>query len=241
MSDRGVIILLAWPETAVRQVGMWYDTLMKWTGINRHGYYQAGHAALVILKSDGEGMEYFDFGRYHTPVKKGRVRDRKTDPNLSLKVKPMMGKDGRLSNLEEILNELSGIKTTYGTGTLWASVAYGINYKKSYMFAKKLQQMEAIDYGPFDLSGNNCSRFVAKVARSAIKSVPRKILLSLPYTITPTPLSNVRLGTNDEIIYKYTGGKLTALPKFTLTGWRLRLSDYLRAFLKKPTMEQSWN
>ena len=47
-------------------------------------------------------------------------------------------------------------------------------------------------YGPFVLSGTNCSRFVRTVALKGIKYPIKKLKLQFPVMLTPTPLWNVK-------------------------------------------------
>ena len=44
--------------------------------------YRVGHSAIILINNELESINYFDFGRYHTPNGFGRVRDEVTDPDL---------------------------------------------------------------------------------------------------------------------------------------------------------------
>ncbi len=102
MYNSGTIITLAWPDTKVIREGKWYDIPMKWIGAIKNDYYTAGHAAFLLINNYSGEVHYFDFGRYHTPIKHGRVRDKITDPDVEIKLKAVMQNE-RIINLEEIL------------------------------------------------------------------------------------------------------------------------------------------
>ena len=118
----GFVIVIAWPETRVIKVNMWYDTVMKWTGHNKGEYYVAGHSACVLVDKKNKELHYFDFGRYHTPPKYGRVRDKFSDPELNLSVLPKFEGEN-LINADEIIEELTNKKATHGEGNTNYSVA----------------------------------------------------------------------------------------------------------------------
>ena len=72
------IIVLAWPEGLTTAAGSWYDKILA-----TNGKYRVGHSALVLVNSKTKKLQYFDFGRYHTPLGFGRARDSQTDPDLT--------------------------------------------------------------------------------------------------------------------------------------------------------------
>ena len=100
------IIVLAWPEGMVAGAGSWYDKVF-----SNNGKYRAGHSALILVNSSTNQLHYFDFGRYHSPFGFGRARDLETDPDISLKSKPIIS-DNSIDNIEEILLEISNLKAT---------------------------------------------------------------------------------------------------------------------------------
>ena len=189
MSSTGTLIALAWPDTKVVQEGKWYDDPMRWLGVIKDGYYKVGHAAFLLIDNSTGHIEYFDFGRYHTPIKYGRVRDRTTDPDVEIKLKAEL-RDNVISNIEEILLDRHNTAACHGDGRLTASIVKNIDYDKAFSKAKKMQSREAIQYGPFELKGTNCSRFVAEVVVSSTKDWLTKLLISVPYTLSATPRSN---------------------------------------------------
>ncbi len=193
--------MLAWPETPAIQVGSWYEPVMKLLGFNQNGYYKAGHSALVLVDSGGK-LHYFDFGRYHTPVKHGRVRNEDTDPNLQIAVKAEFNAQNKIANLKNILLTLSKQKDFHGYGKMYASVQYEISFEKSYRFAKRQQQQGAIPYGPFAYKGTNCSRFTSRVLRAGVNSIYKKIQSFLAFSFTPTPMGNVLIASYKNYFYK---------------------------------------
>jgi len=189
----GAILVLAWPETRVFNAGAWYDGLMQLLCISNKGYYTVGHSALALLDYSSDEVLYFVFGRYHTPLSTGRVRDKQTDPDVTVTTKAVWGDSCHLQNLDEVLIELSKKRATHGSGKLVASLYEGVDFQKAYKRAKQLQSQEAIPYGPFTLGGTNCSRFVAEILREGMGARVKKILMHIPYVVSPSPLSNVKM------------------------------------------------
>lgn len=203
----GSLIVLAWPETLVVKPGSWYDLPAKLLGISKDNYYEAGHSAAILVNHKTGSLHYFDFGRYHTPRQTGRVRDQITDPDLTINIKAIIDQ-GKIENIEEILQEVSMNNATHGTGKMLASVYAGIDFNKVFLKAKELQGGEAISYGPFIQNGTNCSRFVAQLARTGAKNWLTKMLLRVPYTISATPISNIRLVNSFTYSYLIIGGQV---------------------------------
>jgi len=202
MTQKGFIIPLAWPETKVIFEGKWYDFLMRWFGFLKNNYYLAGHAAFVFVSITENKFLYYDFGRYHTPIKHGRVRNIDTDPELEIKLKPKINLDGKLLNIEALLFELQSNKACHGDGALLASIYYNIDLPKAIKFATKMQNKGTIPYGPLNFGGTNCSRFVNQVSKHATLSWIKKIILTFPYTISATPKFNIRLINSQKTYYK---------------------------------------
>ena len=205
---KGTIIPLAWPDTPVIQEGKWYDGIMKALGFIKDGFYKAGHAALVIANHETKKFHYFDFGRYQTPIKHGRVRDSFTDPDLILNSKPVVEND-EIKNLEELLRELASLEATHGEGRLIAASIFVKDIDKAYTKAKHMQNQGAIAYGPLNLTGTNCSRFVAQTAKASNLGWLKNILIRIPYTITHTTITNVKLINNKRYYYELKEGVLT--------------------------------
>lgn len=169
--------------------GKWYDVPMRWIGALKDGYYKAGHAAFLLINNQNGEIQYFDFGRYHTPLKYGRVRSKLTDPDIATKHKAAIN-DGVITNMEEILLERYYNKACHGEGRLTASIVKNINYDKAYARVKQIQDKEAIAYGPFEFGGTTCSRLVAQIVLVATKDWLTKLMILLPYTLSATPRSN---------------------------------------------------
>ena len=68
----------------VQSAGGWYDFVTSAFGIAKNGKYRAGHSAVLLVNSKKGKVFYFDYGRYHTPIGFGRVRDEKTDHELKI-------------------------------------------------------------------------------------------------------------------------------------------------------------
>lgn len=186
----GIAIALAWPQTLCKNAGAWYDTPMKWLGLNKSNYYKVGHAAIVLIKKETGECHYFDFGRYHAPYQHGRVRSAFTDHDLAMKSKAVI-EDGRLCNYTEILYELYRNASCHGDGDIHASYCE-IDFEKAYAKAVSMQEQSPIRYGPFLPKGTNCSRFVNTVILSGNPKWFYKLVLAFPKTLSPTPTGNVK-------------------------------------------------
>lgn len=187
----GIAIALAWPETLCKQAGAWYDGLMSVLGISKNNYYKVGHAAVVLINNDNGNCYYFDFGRYHSPVGHGRVRDQETDHELKIYTKAIFNNNGNLLNYSEILSEIHQNEACHGSGAIHGSIST-INFEKTYSKAKEMQDKSPWKYGPFIISGSNCSRFVRTVILSGKPPLIHKLKLLFPVTLTPLPISNVK-------------------------------------------------
>ena len=192
MVKNATIIALAWPDTKVIHEGKWYDIPMKWLGILKDGYYSAGHAAFLLVNHYTNDIHYFDFGRYHTPLKHGRVRSKLTDPDIEVKIKAQI-KDRKILNFNEILLERYGNKACHGDGKLIASIVRGINFENAYNKVIEMQNREAICYGPLEWKGTNCSRFVVRIVLVSSTNWLTRLLIRLPYTVSATPRSNTKV------------------------------------------------
>ena len=187
----GFAIALAWPKTACKQAGAWYDPLLCNLGINKNGYYKVGHAAVVLIDSNKKDCHYFDFGRYHAPHSYGRVRDASTDHDLIINSKAFLSDgDKEVLNINEILSELFNNPSTHGYGVIYGAITQ-INFDYAIDYAQELQRREFIPYGPFQINGSNCSRFVSSVIKAGDPNLFSQIKLSIPLTVSPTPMWNL--------------------------------------------------
>lgn len=194
------IITLAWPTTRVRRIGVWYDQVTRWLGFIKRDYYKAGHAAAVLVDHCSGSLTYFDFGRYHTPEKTGRLRSVNTDPELNIPLKAQIGETGDIENIAQILSLISAHPATHGDGVMFAAISGGIDKAKALDFTSALQGRGLVHYGPFDLRGTNCSRFVRDFVKSTTTHTKLKLKLTFPWMITPSTKWNI-LNTNVEGVY----------------------------------------
>lgn len=208
MSNTGTIIALAWPDTKVVCEGKWYDEPMRWVGAIKDGKYNAGHAAFLLIENTTGNIQYFDFGRYHTPIKYGRVRSKLTDPDIEVKHKAII-KSGVITNLDEILLERYNNKACHGDGRLTASIVKNIDYRKALNKVLEIQARETIYYGPFEFKGGTCSRLVAQTVLAATNDILTKLMIVLPYTISATPRSNNKVLNDCCHYYEVDNQKIT--------------------------------
>ena len=208
MYNSGTIIALAWPDTKVVREGKWYDVPMKWVGAIKEDHYIAGHAALLLVNNYNGELHYFDYGRYQTPIKQGRVRDEHTDPDIAAKLIAVI-ENRNIANLEEILLERYYNKACHGDGRLTASIVKNIHFDKAYSKAKAIQGRGAIPYGPFELNGSTCSRFVAQVVLASTNNWLTQLLIKLPYTISATPRSNNKVLNDYSLFYEINDGTIS--------------------------------
>lgn len=207
MKKTGTIIVLAWPDTKVVCEGKWYDEPMRWVGAIKNGYYNAGHAAFLLIDNEIGEIDYFDFGRYHTPIKHGRVRSKLTDPDIEMKHKAVIN-NGVITNLEEILLERCNNKACHGDGRLTAAIVKNVDYEKAYNKVIKMQAREAIYYGPFEFGGTTCSRLVAQTVLVSTKSWLTKLMIIFPYTVSATPRSNNKVLNDCCYFYEIENNKI---------------------------------
>lgn len=182
----GLALALAWPETWCRQTDAWYNQILLWLGLNCNGYYQVGHAALLLIERESGKLSYFDFGRYESPVQMGRVRSAITDPALSLPLEAHFNTDGLLLNQQEICQYLSGQKACRGSGPLHCA-CLALDYQASLNYVQREQEKGFQVYGPFVRKGTNCARFVRG---ALVAGRPNKLVawaLRSPLRISPFP------------------------------------------------------
>ena len=204
MNSNGFAIAIAWPATLCKQAGSWYDRLLINTKFNKNGYYKVGHAAVVLVNPNTKECFYYDFGRYHAPHGKGRVRSAFTDHDLTIKTKAILSENrDQIENLDFILEELLLNASCHGTGDLHASTTQ-INFLKATQYAQKLQDKDFIPYGPFVFNGTNCSRFVNNIIKTGKPKLQTQIKLNLPPMLTPTPTWNIKALEHKKIIMAFS-------------------------------------
>jgi hypothetical protein len=170
---------------------------MRLVGFNQAYYYQVGHSAIVLIKTSTGSCHYFDFGRYHSPLGYGRVRDAETDPELSIEHLVQAALPDR-QDLLPVLEVLQQNSACHGSGVLMAACV-PINFEAAYFVAKTYQQDSPLRYGPFIAGGTNCSRFVRKVLLAGTLSSKLWWQLQLPHHRYPTPLGLVKAAGGQNI------------------------------------------
>lgn len=184
-------VAIGWPETYCKQPGAWFDTIGKWLNLNKNGYYKIGHSALLLIDSTNEQCHYFDFGRYHTPFKKGRVRSHITDPLLEVKTKPIFNaQNTEILNLPKILDEMQKNPEYHTEGKLIASYTR-VNFSSALSKVKAFQEQEILEYGLLKQSKMNCGRFVSQVIRAGKPHWFTRFRLQYCILLVPSTKSNI--------------------------------------------------
>ncbi len=201
MTNTGIILTLAYPETIVMVADEWYSPYLRYIGVGKKNYVRAGHAALVLInKATGE-LEYHDFGRYITSQPNGRVRGKDTDHELDFPLKAII-KNDTIENLDEILKFLAtNPKLTHGDGKLIASVCNKINYTKAREHITMMQQRHFIRYAAFIKEASNCARFVTNSLIASVTSEVIKKRLKKSKWFTPSTIGNVIIADTEDHIY----------------------------------------
>jgi len=227
-TSNGIIIILAYPDTVVkpskRDV---ISTFLPYLGIGTKNGIQAGHAALLLIKKGVSEINYFDFGRYITTFKNGRVRSKETDFELHIPISAKFEK-GSLSNLEEILVWIeSHPEKTHGFGRMIASVNEEIDYEKAMNFINSCINQKEIPYGAFIRNGTNCARFVTDTLRTSTLQKKIKTKLTISYLFTPSPIGNVLKGRTISNIYQIYNTKVSLYTNRSI------LKEYTSCFFNK--------
>ena len=202
MTNTGIIITMAYPETIVMVADEWYSPFLRYLGIGKKNYVRAGHAALVLInKATGE-LEYHDFGRYITPEPTGRVRGKDTDNELDYPLKANIENDN-ITNSEEILKFLgTHPKLTHGDGKLIASICKSVNYEKARAHITKMQNKHFIRYAAFIKDACNCARFVTDSLIAGVTDSKIKKKLQRSNWFTPSTVGNVVIADTENYIYE---------------------------------------
>ncbi|NNC49747.1 MAG: hypothetical protein HKO01_04360 [Flaviramulus sp.] len=202
MSNSGIILTLAYPETIVMVSDEWFIPFLRFVGIGKKNYVRAGHAALVLINKESSDLEYYDFGRYITPKSYGRVRGFKTDNELQIPLKAEIENDTIL-NLNEILKFFATHpKLTHGEGKLVASICMAIDYQNAQKHISHMQNRQFILYAAFKKEASNCSRFVTDTLISSVtdNNIRRKLVKSKWFT--PSTVGNVLLADTENYVYE---------------------------------------
>lgn len=201
-------IPLAWPDKTAFGDERWM-AFLKRCGIVKNLNFKVGHAAILLISRSTGAVDYYDFGRYVTPRGDGRARSKVFDPRLHMHTIAQFS-DGNISNLDNILLELSSLEeATHGGGRLLFSMVKNISYIASRKYADTLVAKGPIPYGAFAPGNNSCSRFVAQVLIAGMTTNdPHIRKLKYPETLKPSPISNIVNTHNDGFIYCYNEGNL---------------------------------
>ncbi|UZO82562.1 hypothetical protein NBT05_08805 [Aquimarina sp. ERC-38] len=206
----GKIIVLAFPDTFVQFSHEKVARLLPLVGLGRKGIIKAGHAAFILIENKTGNAFYYDFGRYITPFRYGRVRSAETDVELHIPFKAEVNESGKLENLNEFLLWLEAHpEKTHGNGRLIASVCSYIDFQKAFDFVTSLQDQGSILYYTFKKKGTNCSRIVTDTILAATQEVRIIKPLLRNKKFTPSPLGNVEKGSMGSPIYKVENGSIS--------------------------------
>ncbi|MDP5158344.1 MAG: hypothetical protein NWQ07_07190 [Flaviramulus sp.] len=202
MSNSGIILTLAYPETIVMVADEWYSPFLRYLGVGKKNYLRAGHAALVLINKETGVLEYHDFGRYITPEPSGRVRGRDTDNELHFPLKAQIEND-KIQNLEAILKFLATHpKITHGDGKLVASVCNAIDYTHARAHITTMQNKHFIRYAAFIKDACNCARFVTDSLIASVTDLNIKNKLEKSKWFTPSTVGNVLLADTENYVYE---------------------------------------
>ena len=215
------IIAMAYPEAFVIPSNEGICKIVPYLGMGSKEGIKVGHAALCLINHDTSSIDYYDFGRYITPLGSGRVRSVNTDEELHVPVQAIV-EGGSVKNIEEILLWLEKHpEKTHGDGALFASVCSSINYEKAHKFITEIHTKGSIPYGVFITQGTNCSRFVYDTIMESCEDSKVTKKLKSENLITPSPLGVVSKVTANNTVYKIMQGIVTKQKPFTTLGiWK---------------------
>ena len=187
-----VVLILAWPDTAIKNVTEWYGRIINKISGSKSYKYRYGHSAYCIIEPDGS-IRYADFGRYMTSLGFGRARSAHTDPNLTIPIQAKIKVNNKgekiISNIRDIVHYLaSHPNETHGDGRLVFSYNNTISHKKIDEYIEHLQDQHEIPYSPFSKKTTNCARFTSSSISKASQDLWVRFKLSLPELGTPIPV-----------------------------------------------------
>lgn len=227
MSNSGIILTLAYPDTIVMVSEEWFSPFLRFVGIGKKNYLRAGHAALVLINKETGVLEYHDFGRYITPEPNGRVRGSDTDNELRFSLKADIERD-TIKNLDAILEFLgTHPKLTHGDGKLVASVCNAVNYQKARAHITKMQERHFIRYAAFIKDACNCARFVTDTLIASLTNLQMRKNLENSKWFTPSTVGNVLLSNTET--YPFEVSNTGEISEFKGS----QKSENIRCFLDK--------
>jgi hypothetical protein len=209
MKGDACLIALAYPDFYIVPEKRWYMHVFKAMGMVRDGKISAGHAGLILIRKSDGYIQYTDFGRYYTPVGKGRVRCEKNDPELKIDLIAKFNSKGKLTNLDEILNFFEAHdEITEGVGPMFASLNENIIYENAINYIHYLADLGSIPYNLTQKKSSNCARFVADTLNAS--TFDNRVLYKIKNHYKPfiSPLANVYSNAAEQRpIYKVEAGK----------------------------------
>lgn len=205
-----IAIPIAWPEKTAYGDEFWMAFLKK-CGIVKNLNFKVGHAAILLIEKKSGCVRYFDFGRYIAPRGYGRARSKDFDPRLEMNTRAVFGSAFAITNLKQILEELTGKeKATHGGGKLLFVVCQRINFKKAMAYAANLVEKGPILYGALATNNNSCSRYVAQILASGMRASDKRIRkIFYPECLKASPTSNVVNASDDGNIGCYQDQQLS--------------------------------
>lgn len=202
MTNSGIMLTLAYPETIVMVADEWYSPYLRYLGVGKKNYVRAGHAALVLIDKKTGVLEYHDFGRYITPIPNGRVRGQNTDHELEFPIKAVFEND-IIINIDQILEFLAThSKLTHGEGKLIASVCNAIDYNKARSHITMMQNRQFIRYAAFIKDACNCARFVTDTLIASVTNDKINKRLMKSKWFTPSTIGNVVIADTNNCVYE---------------------------------------
>lgn len=223
MTYSGKIIVLAFPDTFVKMSDELMCKILPLVGLGTRTHIKAGHAALVLIENTTGKAQYFDFGRYVTPLGKGRVRGANTDVELEIPFKASISDDGMLRNLDQFLVWLDAHPDkTHGSGRLVASLCETICHEQALVYIKQLQQQGSIPYKAFGKDGSNCARFVTETILASTRESHIIKRLKHNKKFTPSTVGNVEKSASDRLYEVYQG----VITPYNSTALRENLTNY---------------
>ena len=189
---KDMAIVIAWPQCWAKAPESVFAKLEK-LGLFKSIYFQLGHAGVVLINGADGQVEYFDFGRYSTGSKRGRVRSRRSDPKLGTGIRARFGEDGELMNFRDILRHLKlKQEEMHGEGAMHVSLCTQFDYQLGHLAAECMQDAGSLDYGSIIPRTTNCANFVQKILLAGVQCKKTRFWLRFPLTfLQSTPLGNV--------------------------------------------------
>lgn len=186
-----IIMAIGWPNTWSKGA----EKIFTWSynnGIIKDRYFKVGHAAMCLIHKETKEVLYFDFGRYTCDKGQGRARGKNTDPKLTIQTKATFDAQGKVTNLQEIVNDLFNIVAyTHGEGVIYFSMYDKMNFEKTIQFIDNIQQQGSVRYTTFSPNSTNCSRFVAGAIMAGGTNWKDKVKLFFTPTLRASPVGTV--------------------------------------------------